>query len=159
MTGEGHYKGLAFDEEGERLAFLSNATDWEADRPAYALYGSTGGAASLMVDASTSGVPTGWWVSENRSPSFSDDGERLFFGTAPRPEPEPEDEILDEDRVTLDVWNWKDDYLQPMQLVRAQQERNRTFRAVAHLDHGRPDQLRRRSGRQHPDRPRRLDRP
>ena len=49
--------------------------------------------------------------------------------------------MLASDRVTLDIWNWKDPYLQPMQLVRANQERNRTYTAVAHLDMGTVVQL------------------
>ena len=65
----------------------------------------------------------------------------LHFGTAPRPEPEADDETLEEDRVTLDIWNWKDPYLQPMQLVQADDERNRTYAAAAHLDSGTVVQL------------------
>ncbi len=133
MAGAGLYKQLAFDDAGDRLAFLSNAADWEAERPEYALYRSdVGGAADLIATSSTAGVPGGWWVSENSGPSFSEDGSRLFFGTAPRPAPEPDEQILEEDRVSVDIWNWKDDFLQPMQLVRANRERNRTYLAVHH---------------------------
>ncbi|MDX1393295.1 MAG: prolyl oligopeptidase family serine peptidase [Gemmatimonadota bacterium] len=132
MAGEGHYTGLAFDESGARLAFLSDAADWEAERPAYTLYRSDdGGPATLVASSRTAGVAQGWWVSEHGSPSFSEDGTRLFFGTAPVPAPEPE-KMLEREKVSVDVWNWKDDYLQPMQLVRAQRERNRTYLAVAH---------------------------
>jgi hypothetical protein len=38
------------------------------------------------------------------------------------------------ERVVVDIWNWKDDYIQPMQLVQANQERQRNYLAVAHLD-------------------------
>jgi dipeptidyl aminopeptidase/acylaminoacyl peptidase len=132
LTGEGFYKQLAFDESGDRLAFVANVADWDADRPEYTLYRSDDGDdARVVADSRTSGVPGGWWVSEHGSPEFSEDGSRLFFGTAPRPEPEPE-KMLDEDKVSVDIWNWKDDYLQPMQLVQAERERNRTYLAVAH---------------------------
>ncbi len=33
----------------------------------------------------------------------------------------------------VDMWHWQDPLLQPMQRVRAQQERNRNYRAVVHL--------------------------
>jgi dipeptidyl aminopeptidase/acylaminoacyl peptidase len=133
-AGEGHFKGLALDEAGSRFAFLTNRDDWEADEPAYTLYAADSGEwnARLVADHETEGVPSGWWVSEHRDPSFSEDGSRLFFGTAPRPEPEPDEEVLDEDRVELDVWNWKDPYLQPNQLVQADDEKKRTYLAVAH---------------------------
>ena len=72
---------------------------------------------------------------------FSEGGALLHFGTAPRPEPEAEDETLDEDRVALDIWNWQDAYLQPMQLVQAEDERQRTYEAAVHLDGGAVVQL------------------
>jgi hypothetical protein len=86
-------------------------------------------------------MPSGWWVSEHGSVRFSEDGSRIHFGTAPRPAPEPEDEILEEDRVEVDVWNWKDPYLQPMQLVQLEEERTRSYGAVEHVSDGRLVQL------------------
>ena len=132
LEGEGHYEQAAFDESGERLAFLSNMGEWELDQPSFALYRSDGGPAEKVADHETAGVPAGWWISEHGSVSISEDGGRVFFGTAPRPEPEPDEEPLDDDRVTLDVWNWRDPYLQPMQLVQANRERNRSYLAVVH---------------------------
>lgn len=35
--------------------------------------------------------------------------------------------------MVVDLWHWKDDYIQPMQKVRAEQERNRSYRAVYHI--------------------------
>ncbi len=134
LSGEGHYLQLAFDEAGERLAFLSNKDDWGSEQPSFALYRATGGAwrAQRLAGEGTSGLSPGWWVSEHGDVSFSVDGSRIFFGTAPRPAPEPEEKILDEDRVRVDVWNWRDDYLQPMQLVQAERERDRSYMAVWH---------------------------
>ena len=41
-----------------------------------------------------------------------------------------------DDKVLADLWHWKDDYVQPMQKVRAAQDRVRTYRAVYHIaDH------------------------
>lgn len=138
MEGEGHYEKLALAKDGTRAAFLSNRDDYEADQPEFVLYqGSAPDWQAAPVAASDSeGVPEGWWVSENGSVSYSEGGARLVFGTAPRPGPEEEDDTLDEDKVVLDVWNWQDPYLQPMQLVQAEQERNRTYAAVVSVDGG-----------------------
>ncbi|MEO6725974.1 MAG: prolyl oligopeptidase family serine peptidase, partial [Blastocatellia bacterium] len=67
--------------------------------------------------------------------NFSQDGSRLFFGIAPPPEPEkdPADAVAEEDKVSVDLWHWKDDYIQPMQKVRAEADRNRSYRAVYHI--------------------------
>ncbi len=143
MVGEGVYKALALDDEGDQVAFLSNREEFEADQPAFTLYHWDEGSeeARAVADGSTRGVPGGWWVSENGDLSFSENGERLFFGTAPRPEPEPEEETPEWEKVELDVWNWKDPLLQPNQLVQRQQELRRTYRAMMDLGDNRVVQL------------------
>ncbi len=143
MEGVGNYKQLTIAEDGSQVAFLSDRDDYAADQPEFTLLHGAGPAWSgaAMANSATEGVPSGWWVSENGNVSFSDGGGRVRFGTAPRPEPEEDDDTLDDDKVTLDVWNWQDPYLQPMQLVQANQERNRTYPAVAHLDGGAVVQL------------------
>src|SRR4029079_11087164 len=68
--------------------------------------------------------------------AFSRDGSRLYVPAAPpaRTEPEPAEESApSEDKVLADLWHWKDDVVQPMQRVRANQERNRTYRGVYHI--------------------------
>ena len=143
LEGEGRYEHLAVSKDGAQVAFLTDRDDVDADQPAFALYGA--GApdwrADVLAGSRTEGIPDGWWVSEHGDVRFSEGGSLLHFGTAPRPEPEPEDEPLEEDRVTLDIWNWKDAYLQPMQLVRADDERRRTYAAAVHLDGGAVVQL------------------
>jgi dipeptidyl aminopeptidase/acylaminoacyl peptidase len=133
LTGEGEYTQLALSDEDGHVAFVTNRDDWEADQPAFALYHALLGETEARPVAleGTPGIPAGWWVSEHGDVSFSDEGSRLFFGTAPRPEPEPEDTIPDDEKVVVDIWNWKDPLIQPMQLVQANQERNRTYRAYA----------------------------
>ncbi|MFQ5570508.1 MAG: hypothetical protein ACE5G0_12575, partial [Rhodothermales bacterium] len=136
MTGEGVYTHVALDEAGEQVAFLSNRDDYDADQPAFSLYHWRPGTGDLTTPATegTEGIAEGWWISEHGDVSFSKEGSRLFFGTAPRPEPEEEDEdVLESEKVVLDIWNWKDPLLQPMQLEQRDEEEKRTYRAVVHL--------------------------
>ena len=83
----------------------------------------------------TAGFRKDFVVSDKANLSFSLDGGRLFLGAAPPPEPEknPDEEIPADEKVLVDLWHWKDDYIQPMQKVRAEQERNRSYRAVYHV--------------------------
>ena len=71
-------------------------------------------------------------VSDKATLGFSLDGSRLFLGAAPPPEPEknPDQETPADEKVLVDLWHWKDDYVQPIQKVRAEQERSRSYRAV-----------------------------
>ena len=133
LTGEGEYKKMILDEEGRRVAFLSNAEDWEADQPSFTLFVD----GEARVREGDPGIPGDWWITEHGDVSFSEDGSRVFFGTAPRPEPEPdEDEDSDEEKVVVDVWTWKDPYMMPMQLIQAERERNRSFMAVTRVAGG-----------------------
>ena len=143
LVGAGDYKSPTFDEDGEQVAFLSNRDDYAADEPSFTLYHYNAGddAASGLATEGTAGVPEGWWVSDNGDLSFSENGTRLFFGTAPRPAPEPEEETPEWEEVVLDIWHWKDPLLQPNQLVQRQRELNRTYQAVVHLANGSVVQL------------------
>jgi dipeptidyl aminopeptidase/acylaminoacyl peptidase len=143
LGGVGEYRRLTFDEAGEQLAFLTTRDEWGRDSPAYALYHwqPRASEARRVAGAGTAGLPPGWPVSEHGSISFSRNGERVFFGTAPRPQPEIDDGLLAEERVRVDVWHWQDPLIQPVQLRRLQQERRRTFDAVVHLRDGRVVQL------------------
>ena len=143
LDGEGPYEQLALSKDGAQVAFLTDRDDSAAEQPEFALYRAAAPdwRAEPLAHADTVGVPDGWWVSEHGDVRFSEGGALLYFGTAPRPEPEADDETLEEDRVTLDIWNWKDPYLQPMQLVQADDERKRTYATAAHLDSGTVVQL------------------
>ena len=142
LAGAGDYKKIALDEGSSQVAFLSNRDDYAADKPAYSLYHwKTGSAAATkLAEMGSKGIPSGWWVSSHGATEFSKNGKRLYFGTAPKPEPDPE-EIPEDEQVKLDVWNWKDPLLQPMQLKRVKQEKERSYRAVIHLKDKRLVQL------------------
>jgi dipeptidyl aminopeptidase/acylaminoacyl peptidase len=68
-------------------------------------------------------------VSENGTLQFSKNGEKLFFGTAPI-QPAKDTLLVDFELARLDIWHYKDDYLQPQQLKQLSQEQKRTYTAV-----------------------------
>ena len=132
LKGLGNYKNLAFDEKGLQLAFTSDRDDYKADKSASKLYYWTVSAAAAveMAPAGAKGYPAGMAVSENGKPEFSKDGTKLFFGIADAPKPEPKDAP---EPVKVDIWNWRDPYLQPMQKSRADVDKKRTQLCVVHL--------------------------
>jgi dipeptidyl aminopeptidase/acylaminoacyl peptidase len=88
--------------------------------------------ASEVVSNSSPGFRKDFVVSSQANLSFSLDGSHLFLGAAPPPEPQKsaDDDNPADEKVMVDLWHWKDDYIQPIQKVRAEQERNRSYRAV-----------------------------
>jgi len=144
LTGPGDYKKITYDEGNNHLVFIANRDSFKADQQEYALYYWRIGSRDLakeLARSKTEGIPSNWWVSEHADLSFSKKGKLLFFGTAPRPEADKEDETPDDEKVAVDIWNWRDPYLQPMQLKDAKKERERSYRAIVHLNNGKIVQL------------------
>lgn len=141
LTGKGYYRGLVFDEPGRRLVFLTNRDAFEEDPSPFAVYAwrATDQAATLLVSRATAGLPSGWAPSEHGRLAFARDGSALYLGTAPLPPPEPGEDAPEP--IKVDLWHYKDPLLQPMQKVRAEEEKKRTYRAVVHLSDGRFVQL------------------
>jgi dipeptidyl aminopeptidase/acylaminoacyl peptidase len=134
LAGKGTYRGIAWDEEGGQAAFFADRDTSKAKQRYFTLYYWRAGmdSASAIADTSTAGVPDGWLVSENRTPDFSKNGTRLYFGTAPVPLPE-DTTLNDEETAKLDVWNWQDPFLQTQQVKGLEQEKKRTYLAVIDL--------------------------
>ena len=140
-AGEGRYLKLTVSEHGT-VAFLTDRDDRDSEAPDFALYtAERSGDAEVRAAVNSPGLPTDWAPSEHGDVSFSESGGRVFFGTAMAPQPEPEDETPEDERVSVDIWNWKDPYLQPMQLLQAEGERNRSYQAMVDLTTGAVVQL------------------
>ncbi len=136
LSGQGRHLKLTWDEAQRTLAFLSSAADATAKPPKFRIYSwaaGGAGAATEVVSEQSKGFRQGYVVSEQGALSFSKDGGRLFFGTAPaRPAAAPKSDVLPDDMPSYDLWHYKDDFIQPMQKVRAQLERTKSYRAVYH---------------------------
>ena len=131
MTRQGTYKGFTLDAKATQLAFVSDRDDYASKASRFKLYHalmSANSATELNVPSETRAGPVA--VSENGRLQFSKDGARLFFGTAPPPQADPDDPP---EPVKVDIWHYKDPEIQPMQKVRADEERKRNFRAVITL--------------------------
>lgn len=136
-------RGFAFDEEGKQLAFVAERDSSEkALTKFYKLWYFTNGedSAKIIADKNTVGIQLGYSVSENAVNSFSRDGSKLYFGTAPVRAPK-DTTLVEFETAKLDVWNYKDDYLQTQQLKNAEAELKRSYTAVYHIGQNKVMQL------------------
>lgn len=162
LQGPGHYKQLAVSDDGRRVAFVTNRdgvaeaaaaakakpgqdkAGAEAPRtePAsvFKVMGWQQGEAQakVLLAAGQASLAAGHGPSEHAALRFSKDGERLFLGTAPLPVAEPKNQP---EPLKVDLWHHKDPELQPMQKVKAEREKLRSFRGVLHWADGRFVQL------------------
>jgi len=141
FNAQGKIPRLALDEPGEQMTFLYHHDTSKI--VGYDMYhwNSLIEKTIKIVDTLSPGMPSNWGISKHGNLWFSGDGTKLFFGTAPKPEKEKEDTLLDEEKYRVDIWNWKDTLLQPMQNKRLDREKNRTYPAVYHLKEAKMVQL------------------
>jgi dipeptidyl aminopeptidase/acylaminoacyl peptidase len=132
MSRVGVAKGLVADESGSQVAFLFSTDTSKTKVYSLFFWNEKEGEPVCIADTLTKGMPKGWSVSENGRISFSPDGKRVFFSTAKKPESKKEgkDSLLPEDKVSVDIWHWKEDILQSIQLKQADQEAKRSYQAV-----------------------------
>lgn len=96
--------------------------------------------ATMLIDKTSTGMKLGMTVSEFGTLTFSKSGKRLLFGTAPI-QPPKDTTLVEMDLVKLDVWHYKDDYLQTVQLNRLQRDLQINYLAVYDLEDNRMTQL------------------
>lgn len=131
-TGSESFDGLAWSEDGSMVAVLhGNAPEKTTHRANTLLVASDLGAATpTRVEITPAAAPAGMVLSESSTPRFSRDGSRVFVGLRAQ---EPKTEKGDEPAANVDVWHWKDEEVQSVQMVRAAQDRRFTYAASAVL--------------------------
>ncbi len=143
FEGTGESKRITTDKAGTQAAFLFT-DDAEAPHVYELLHWQEGlQDAESIIATGTDGMKDGWSASNHAPLRFTDDGARLFFGTAPVP---ARDDVEarqkdNDDTHRLDVWHYEDPLIQPMQLVQKDQELRRTYAAVYHIADDRMVQL------------------
>lgn len=126
-------KNYVFDETGTQLAFVAERDSSEkALQKFYRLWHYKVGqdSAKLLADWYSKGIQIGMTVSENGALQFSKDARKLYFGVAPIRAPK-DTNLVDFELARLDVWTYRDDYLQPQQLRQLDNELKRSYLAVA----------------------------
>ena len=145
------YNRLAWNENGTALAVLKGLdADKMRERPnTLVVYSSIRAAVDpsapmpkpITIDATTTGFPKDWVVSDRAGVSFSDDSTRVYFAIkAQTPVEEPRRRNTDE-TADVDVWNTRDERIQSEQMVRAEADRNLTYRGALVVSSGKFVQL------------------
>lgn len=131
IKGKGSFKGFTFDEESEHVAFVGEQSPEKQEIKDYNVYYNslTLDTAQILVDFDMPGLPAKWSVNGDGKITFSKDGKKLFFGISPIKKPK-DTTIVDFEVAKVDVWNYKDDYLQPMQLKNAERDSKKSYLSV-----------------------------
>lgn len=124
-----------FDKSGNKLVYLASQ-DTVKDSKIYQLhlYDSNSGKTTMLVDALQGDFAQTKSVSQHFTPYFSEDGGKVFFGIADKPKVSAKDSLLESEKAKLDLWHWKDDRLQPQQLVELSRDEKETWFSVYDLN-------------------------
>ncbi len=132
---KGKFKKLSLSQDANQVAFIADL-DTNAKTlvrlPKLFYWKSGMTTAQKVVDESQSFAPAGWLLSENYQPKFSKNGQRLFFGTNPRPIVQ-DTSLLAEEIVNVEVWHWQDKKLQTQQKVTLEEDKKRSYLAYLNL--------------------------
>lgn len=124
------YRHMVFSEDAGRFAFLGSRQSAKDSVEFFDLFYQEGGQQLLRKELANK------TISEHYPLRFSKDGQKLFFGWK-----EPlrsyvyasDTSILDEERVSVDIWGWQDAEIQPMQLKNLEDKKEESFVAVYHI--------------------------
>ncbi|MFC3415914.1 S9 family peptidase [Algoriphagus hitonicola] len=127
--------------KGNQLAVLKgNKVDslWQQSNELLVFYDLNREPKQANLSIESSGFPADFVISDKGDLSFSDDGRSIFFGIK-----EQEEKIkMSKDTIAnVDVWHWKDPYIQSVQIVRANRDKNFTYTSVFHFQDGSFKQL------------------
>ncbi len=141
------YRGLAWRKDGYDLAVLRSreASGWERPTHEVLVWRGLGKTprASRFDPRGAPGFPEGMRIAQYRPLSWSDDGERVFFGIQEwftKPDTTGKDSSRakgDEEPADVEVWHSSDQRIIPMQRVRKEQDRQASYLATWNVASGR----------------------
>ena len=139
------YADLTFSPQSAQLAFVATDDSLKAKKPIHTLYiySVAKGEMSHKIEKSSVKLPGGR-ISADGNIRFSEDENRMFFGVAEDYAHfayEDDTTILDDERVSLDIWGWQDAEIQPMQLKNRSDEEKKTYWSILELGSGNIVQL------------------
>jgi hypothetical protein len=133
LTGQGNYRGFAFDHAQQQFTFSSDKDDFGKDHAKATIY-----VGSLKTGTATPIITPSMWPNDMRlpdnggTPTFTKAGNAIVFQLAPPPEDTiPADSLVG--KAMFDLWNYKDPQLQPTQKLQLAQERNKTYQSIFNL--------------------------
>ncbi|MDZ7683090.1 MAG: hypothetical protein U5J63_15635 [Fodinibius sp.] len=137
-----------WDDHNHRLAFTQAAMDttFETDDADIEVWNASSNDTETLIESSE--ITDGWALRTNNDLEWTDDGERLFFGLMSRDMVEADQDkkkdhkdsldIYDREQILsekgVDVWHSDDPRIKPHQKETWNRRKERTYRAVYHMD-------------------------
>lgn len=130
--GDGIFKQTALNGQGDKIAFLY-CTEKDSVYKGLDLWLSENNTSpQLVADRSHPAFPAGWVLSEHGRVRFSENSERLFFGTSPEPQ-QKDTTVLASERPKVQVWSWDEPVQYTVQSFNKGNDLKKSYQAVYNL--------------------------
>ena len=127
------FSGLNFSEDGMTLVGLVSNDTIENRNWALVTYDNLVGEQTILID-STQDFEGTRALSSSFAPYFINNNKDILFGVWDKDDFPSKDTILESEKVKLDIWHWKDDRIQPEQLVQLKSDEQRSNLYSFHID-------------------------
>ncbi|WP_298512410.1 prolyl oligopeptidase family serine peptidase [uncultured Kordia sp.] len=109
------YKSLSVNKLGNQLTYIAERDSVETDSVPFKLFLYKDNALKALVTTEETQLGTTETLSGKKSPSFSENGKRLYFYTKKKSVHKKDTTLLDSEIPEVDVWHWNDEITQPRQ--------------------------------------------
>ena len=128
FSSNGNSENISTDKLGEQIAFTFSADTTKKNKVYSLLYASKKSKDIINVSGvDLKNLPAWKSISTDGKIYFNDTGSELYFGMRQKPIPEIKDTLTTDEKVSVDIWNWKDPLLQTQQLKEVEKEKKRKF--------------------------------
>lgn len=130
FSSNGYSENISVNEAGDKIVFTFSS-DTTKIKTFGLLYKSVNDNDIINISGTDlNNLAEGMSISTDGKIYFNENGSELYFGIRNKPEQEIKDTLTDDEKVSVDIWNWKDNLIQPQQLKEAEKEKKRSFTAV-----------------------------
>lgn len=133
-------QNMTFNFTEDQLAFIGTADTSEVKQYNLYLYG-TDGNVTATLDSAKVGLDADHSISRHYGLRFTQNDNILYFGIGDREVEEPEDTLTKKEKVHLDLWHYKDQRLQPQQLLEKDDDLKEALLHAYHIDSDKVVQL------------------
>lgn len=131
-SSKGVYKQIAFSDDGTKLAYLYAAEKDSASKRSTLFLSENNSKGIEIASYGNKAFPENWVISENGNVYFSENNERLFFGTANTPR-DKDTTILAENFPDVQVWTWNEGVQYTQQNFNKAADLKRSYLAVYNI--------------------------
>ena len=141
LQEQSHWKGeelhtsipkMTFNHKEDQLAFVATADTSEVKMYNVHIWGIDGNEIATL-DSAKVGLDADHAISKYYNIRFTQNDDILYFGIGDREEEEPEDTLTKSEKVHLDLWHYKDQRLQPQQLLEKEDDLRASILHVYHI--------------------------